>query len=324
MIRKPVIKIELDQWNWDRGTQLRTVDVTDAVTQYSFNASIKNPAGQGTFTALPQISGINIMDFLNTMDVIRVYEFGTLKYQGYITRVAYSATMGQGTPSRNCIITTNAMGNLVASSQLGLNIGAVTDNVATLADSASKLWLAIGNAVADGKSYTDLIKVVINSWFDMIKTLGATTYVTYMNTYLDFSTGLIAGHISVIPKTFDIYNGTEESLTLWQCINQLVEIPLNEVWFDVGNRKVDINTKEGHSLPEDKTYLILRETPFDGSTVGESDKYWENKKAVKISLDYLTRFDLSKSMEEAYSLFGAVPSVFDPGNLYRALSLIHI
>lgn len=318
--RKPRIRVELDRWDWVRGKRINNnpIDVIDYLLQYSFIGSIKNPIGQATFTGLPQIDTTNVLDAIEPMDVLRIYEFDVLKYQGYVIRIAYNAVMLQRQPQRSVIITTNSMGNLLTESQLGLNIGAVTGNVVEMADSAVDLFIALSNVVEEGGSFSDLMKAVIDNWFIMIDSLGGTTYTQYITNYLDFSSGLISKHKPAVPKSLDIYTGNEESLTLGGLFQQLLEIPLNELWFSVGPQKIRINNVDVTFI-KDKTCLILRETPFDGTVGGSSSTYWTDYPAIKVDLDHLTRFDLSKSMEEAYTIFGAIPSIFDPGSPLRIL-----
>jgi len=319
MIRKPLIKIELDQWDWTNGKMVRSKkDVTSYVRSFSFTRSIKSPAGQATFTVLPQMEAISVLDALNTMDVIRVYEFNILKYQGYIYKIAYSAFMTETAPQRSAIITTYSMGNLLATGKLGLNMGAVTKNDLALADGSYALFKAINDDVTAGAKFTKLITTVIDNWLQLLSTLGVNTYKKYIETYFDLVTGLSASNEPVFPKSYDLYSGSEESLSLWDILQQLIEVPLNEVWFDTGGRTVSINGSK-KELPEDKEYLIFRQTPFNDSVGMGSTTARTDLPTIKVDLDHLTRFDFAKSMEEVYTLFASIPSVFDPGDKLRVL-----
>jgi hypothetical protein len=48
---------------------------------------------------------------------------------------------------------------------------------------------------------------------------------------------------------------------------------------------------------------------------GATVKVWDNIKAKKIPINYISRFDLSKTMEESYSFYMCAPSIYNPGEL---------
>ena len=90
MYRKPDIKITVDRWDWDSVQQKDTVDITSLCTSYTFQKSIKSPDSGANIDIIPQRDDFNVMDDLNPLDVVKIFEFGKQKFQGYIKRMPFT------------------------------------------------------------------------------------------------------------------------------------------------------------------------------------------------------------------------------------------
>ena len=314
------IKVEWDKWDWNKGKISYTTNITYLIRSYSFQKSIKSPEGSGELTLSPRLTrdntGLykNLLDLMEDRDVIRIYEYDVLKFVGYIDTVGLSGWLDQsGKPTRVCKVPLKFMGNILAESSVGLGMGRIIGNETATVAAAHQLQVAIADAMLDGLSYAELITVVVDNWKSLLEEVGSKVYLTYLDTYFDFSVAVSTENRPILPKRLTLYDGTETSINLWSILMSLVEPPFNELWIDCGPRKVRVAGKN-IDLPDKKVAIVFRDTPFDG-TVNPSNGVIENKfsdlPAVDLANKYLTRYDLSRSGKEAVSVFGVVPAAFD-------------
>lgn len=322
--RRIDLKIEIDTWDWTKGSITETLDVTKDILNYRFQKTIKTPKGTCQLSVLPQSADTHILDTISPMDVVKISEFGILKFVGYIQRVSYTGTINKdGTPNRNATITVGQFGGLLVDANVGLGLGTAmgkSDDLLYIA--ATVLYKNIANAVKDGVTFTELISLLVASFKTYLTNLEATNFLTYLDTYLDIETGLTpkkggSTKKSLIPRTFEMYNGTENSLSFWSAAEQLVEKPFNEFWMDNGPRKVFIDGKS-ITLP-DKSCFVFRETPFDGTIGGVSNKSFSNMESIYIDKNHFLRFDLARSMDEVYTAYVVKNAAYRFEDLARML-----
>ncbi len=309
-IRRPKIKIELIRWNWTGTTAKKrdsdSIDITQSVKSYRFQKTIKTPMGTAQLALIPQRAGRNMLDIINVMDVLKIYEFDTLKFQGYIRRVSYSGSIqaADGKPSRETVLSVTPFGGMLFEPACGLGMGRVVGNADAFVTSSFELKTSIGNIMGTGgASYGEVISTTLDAWFSFIKEVGGTVFDEYVNTYMNFVDGIDKTSIPVTPRTYVFYTGKEESITMWSLLQQLAEIPLNELWVDSGPRKVYINGVN-KTLGANSTYLVFRDNPFDT---------FDSMPFKTIDKDHYIRFDFAQSMDESYSVFGAVAPDHDFG-----------
>lgn len=317
-IRSISIKVELIRWNWSVSAVDRRdsepIDLTadGSVLNYRYQKSIKTPRSTAQLTILPQRTDVNILDIISTMDVIRIYEFGILKFQGYVRRVNYSGSINPrtGAPTREGVITAAGFGGLLEEALVGLGLGRVVGNQDAFINSAVKLKKAVSDAALEATStYSAVLNVLTDEWFTFIESIGGSAFRDYVFTYMDFSSALATTTTQLLPRTFDMYTGMEESMSFWSVAQRLAEMPLNELWLDNGPRDVRIAGVPSQ-LREDKTYMVFRPTPFDN---------FSSIPAVTVPKQYLTRFDLSKSMDEVFSVYAIQPSAFQLNEIVRVM-----
>ena len=345
------LKIEVDLWDWsslpkspsayveaaggDEGVALLamaaaansvspsrgmrdTINITRSVQSYRFQKSIKTPKGSLQLGMLPQITSVHILDTLSPMDVIRVYEFGTLKFIGYIKRISYSGAIGagDGKPSREATITAVQFGGLLTEATIGYGLGsAMGRGDGLLSIQSTKLTVAIINAVSDGTSYAELMRLVYEKFVDFLDAIGALSFTTYLDTYLDSVSGLQSSVIPLFPRQWEMYTGTETSLTFWQVAEQLVQRPLNEFWIDNGPRKVSIDGIS-KNLSE-KSSFVFRETPFDGRSGGSEVMPFSNMPVTHIDKNHALRFDLARGMDAVYTVYKVKEASFALDDVVR-------
>ena len=324
MIRAPVVTITIDRWDWSSGKIRDTTDLTPYSLAFQFQKSIGTPSVGSEITLWPQIGDLgHALDFISTMDVVRIYEFGTLKYQGYVTRVGYTGFIDQqGRPQRAVGVSLNSMGGIIVDTDLGLNIGLLMGDASNQAlgafyNASKQLSIKLQQDMLNGLTYAEIVQDIIDSWFSIVDSIGATSFSAWVTRYFDFKTGLQSGLSAGTPKGYQLYTGTEQSISLWDIMSQVIESPMNEMWFDEGPRDVNIDGSNT-SLPSDKgagkTTLVFRSTPFDGTvnSANPNGGYaFTNLPSKQVSLDYLFRFDLAKAMNQSSSVFNPIASGSD-------------
>lgn len=318
--RKVDIRIEIDVWKWPEGTLGRAVDVTNDILNYRFQKTIKAPQGSCQLAVLPQSATTHIMDVFKPMDVVRIYEFGVVKFIGFITRVSYSGAIGSdGKPSRNATITCQQFGGLLQTSSIGMGLGTalgLTEDV--LVNESAKLSLAILRGMEDGISFAEIVGLLYTSFRDFLEAIGASNFLTYVSQYFDASSGLSNEETPTLPRTVELFTGTESSLTFWQLAEQIAQKPFNELWIDNGARSVSIDGSNVR-LPE-KSCMVFRPTPFNGTvTSAGTAKLWDGLPKIDISADYLLRFDLARSMDEVYTFYSVKEPAFQLAEIPRLL-----
>jgi len=323
LIRLPVIQILLERWDRVKGSIRDVTDLAPYTESYEFGKSLDNPGGTAVLQLWPQIANeVNAIDFIAMMDVIRIYEFGTLKFQGYITQSGFTGYISRdGKPNRAVGVTVSSFGSILSSTAMGTNIGLLTGNDTAFRTASKELTASISSDLKNGVSYANLIKDAVSNWFGLVTKIGATNFRTWIDYYLDFSSGLESEKTSNLPRILQFYTGTEQSISLWEILQQLVESPLNEMWFDEGPRQVSVdgvNTK----LPSDKSCLVFRSTPFNG-TVDDANPSggaaFNLLPTVELDLDHLYRFDLGRNVQQAYSVFLPISATYDYASPLRTL-----
>lgn len=312
--RRVNIKIEVDLW--EGGSKTDTLDITKSVLNYRFQKSIKTPMGSCQMAMLPQRTDTHILDIVKPMDVVRISEFGIVKFIGYVKRVSYSGSIARdGDPAREATITANQFGGLLQEASIGYAFGYAFGE--DLLSAAAKLNKEMLDALVDGLKYSEVIALLADSFVTFLQDTGAGSFTTYLDAYLDVSTGLTASTVPLLPRQYDIYTGTEEVITFWQVAEQIAQRPFNELWIDNGPRKVFIDGSDVEF--RDRSTLVFRETPFDGTVGGASTTAFQDLPEKVVDKDHLTRFDLARSMDEVYTIYSVKEATFQLSDIARVL-----
>lgn len=315
IIRRPSIKIVVERWDWTKGF-IDTIDITEAVMSYKFQKTIKSPSGGATLQLLPQNMYRHYLDDIAVMDVVKIFEFDTLKFQGYIRRIGASGYIDQqGKPHRSASLQCTSMGGYLIESVLSVDMSTFRNNL-DFQESAEELANAIAKAGQDAISYNALVNKLIDVWFDFIDSQTSGLYTEYFERYVNFTEAMTKSDSPGYPREMFLFYGSDDDVTLWSIIEKLAEVPLNEFFFDEGPRTVHINGTD-QELQNPITYLIGRQTPFDGSigSTGAVENRFQVMSAVVIPQPYLIKFDFNKSMNEVYSVYLTAPSVYDMSKL---------
>jgi len=321
VVRYPRIRVELDRWDFSRKRVTETVDLTKYVQSYRFTKTIKGPMATGELSVLPQFAELHLLEFVNPMDVIRIYEFDTLKFQGFVRKIGFKGTIAEdGKPQRMVTVGLYGFGTYLMQSKIGINLAIFKEDFPII-EAATKLAEAIQNAGEENLTFRQMITILINAWFQYIEDIvDDTVQEDYIKTYVDFEDGVTTETTAGFPKEVFLFTGEEQELTLWQILEKLGEAPLNEFFFDEAPRNVHIAGKEV-KLTDSKTHLIVRPTPFDGSVTNGGSTTTDRFQAmdeVVIPRNHLLGVDFNKGMEDVYSVYVCAPPLFQ----YNDLELI--
>jgi hypothetical protein len=320
MIRTPNIKVELIRWDFvlGRPRDMNPTDITQAVLAYQFQKTIKMPMGGCVLQVYPEGGGLFFIDDVSPMDIIKVYEFGVCKFIGYIRTIQFSIEiMDNGKPRRISVLTTTHFGGMLMEQSFGANLVCIRamDNQKMAfrgyEGAASTLVTKIGNARQEGLTIKELYEVIIDEWKAFMEQLGLLSFPTYIDTWLDYSTGLTRDSADLLPRNFQFFYSEGQDANLFTELKKMTDPPLYELWFDNGGHFVDLGNGPV-LLPNDKVCMVLRKTPFDGTI--ENDATFDRFTGLptkNIPLDILKKIDVSKSMEEAYSYYMATPAEFE-------------
>jgi len=319
IIRSPKVTVKVERWDWDSEKYKDTLDITQAVLNYNWTNSIKSPSGGATITILPQNSTDHFLDDIQVLDVVKIYEFGALKWLGYIRKIGASGYIEQsGEPRRTVVFQCTSFGGYLLETVISVN-SQVLRNDAGFQSVAEKLANDLSRAGNDGLTYNEAVTELINAWFVYLRdAVGSDVQAKYIGRYVDFTTGMTQSESPGYPRELYLFYGNEDELNLWSIIEKLAEAPLNEFFFDVGGKTVSVHSNgKGIRLPEEKAYLIGRPTPFDGTVtvssgvVSPPQDRFRVMKPVTLPQQYLTRYDLNKSMDEVFSLYVTAPATYD-------------
>ena len=337
--RRPNISVQLLQWDWDQSRPLtntktgkETSDLTNLVLSFQWLKTIKNASAQCIISMLPQFGDTHYLNIINTMDVIKIYEFGTLKYMGFVTRIGASGEINptSGQPTRRVSIYLSSFGELLVNGHLGLSLFLQASNVnidslnfLDIGSALNAAWNGIANLLGSDSSYSQILSQIVNDWTNFISNLGAAKYVTYFNYFIDSSTGLVGQTIPRTPRSPFLFSSEDEDVTLIDILYKFAQAPFNELFLDCGPRTIYsegdayLSSVVSTDLTNEKEYIITRHALFDGSiddSGGQKD-LWSSLVSINIPISYLKRFDLNKSMEESYSFYLVAPAIFDPGDI---------
>jgi hypothetical protein len=328
VIRTPALKFVVTRWDWSKGAGNQAgnpIDITHAVMSFRWMKSTRNPDSGCELQIIPQQGDLHYMDIFSTMDVVQIFEFGTLKYQGFIRRIAARGSISQaGTPSRTVAITCSSFGALLTEGQLGFNVflkaGTFNDIDAKIKAFSGKL----SDIITGGGAYSEMIGAVVDEWFGFLDQNGASNFRSYFQRWIDYKSGLGGKLVPGAPKDLKLFYTTEQQVTLWSVIQKIIQAPFNEFWFDCGPRKLWVENSESLSpakpgeitLGNEIDYMVIRCPPFNGTVVdGATSDLWDSLPSRMVPLTYLTQFDLNKSMDESLSFYLVSPAIYSPGEI---------
>jgi predicted transcriptional regulator len=191
VIRKPSIRVEIDKWDWSNGYITESVDITNSCVSYDFQKSIKSPTGQAVITTIPIIHGKPVLNLFQIKDVVRIYEFDILKFQGFIRSIGQNGVVGpDGKVTRRSIIQVGSFGSLFSETELGINMTLLNMGSSAaryyqasinLTQRFTRLFSASDNNFRNTK-YSDMVSVLFDAWFQFLEAVGGSVFKKYKET----------------------------------------------------------------------------------------------------------------------------------------------
>jgi hypothetical protein len=336
--RRPDLSVQLIHWDWDAGkpatdikTGLETTELINLVLSFQWLKTIKNPAARCVISMLPQFGDTHYLNIISPMDVVKIYEFGTLKYMGFVTRIGASGEISpdSGKPTRTVSLYLSSFGELLVNGHLGVSLFLQASNVNTnnpnfleIGTALNAAWNGIANLLSSESTYSQILSQIVVDWLNFVTNVGASKYVTYFNYFIDSDLGLVGQTIPQTPRAPFLFSSEDSDVTLMDILYKFAQMPFNELFMDCGPRTIYAEGDEYLSsvvstdLNNEKEYIITRHTLFDGSIDDSGGKkdLWSSLVSVTLPISYLKRFDLNKSMEESYTFYLVDPALFDPGD----------
>ena len=313
---------EIDIWDRRLNAKTLTFNVGQReLLSYTYQKTIKNPHASATVTFTPQfaISKRHFFNHIKPLDVVRIYEFGQLKFIGFIRNMNASGMINDdGSPQRSITLTLSGMGGYLSEAKIGINAyifgQSEEDTLNAFVNTQENFQAMIAEMVGQDNSlsYNELVNFVFDTWLNLLDEISGNTRArNLINEYFDITAGVGRFARPLWPKEWDLYQGNYEDITIWSLLDNLLDTPFNELFFDEGPRKIVINGSVVN-LNAEKTHLILRNTPFNGS-VSDSGSGIQNRfdSLPPILVENVVRYDLSRSMDEVYTLYTTSPPIWN-------------
>jgi len=287
-IKPPIIRFTSD-FTEDAG-----IDeiVSNDLISYNFSESLGSVASPFTLNLLPTVDakGRSWLERITLRDLVFIYEFGELRYVGYVESMRYSSEMdNDGKPNRNIIVSGGSLGKLLSTLTLVLNQAYF--NTGDTAESAyKKLITKLSTLLEPGGRIAPVFKIIYDDFMDLIKEVGQLGYVQGVKGILDyfisFTNGISNDLKAQYPVSLSLYN--VGSNNIWQIWSNLLFPPVNELFarWNTDHKQLDI---------------IFRKTPFDASD-------WKDLPVYDIPSLIVTDFDINRSDNEVFTFYlGTLP-----------------
>ena len=321
IIRKINVHVEIDIWDKDTNTKSFVYHVTQReLLNFTFQKTIKNPNSSGTVTLTPQynISKRHFFNHIKVYDVVRIYEFGELKFIGLIRSMSTSGTMGEdGTPTRTVTLQLGGMGGYLSDAKMGLSAYALNEGnerafASAFTQEQANFEAGVGELLnkGNGLPYQELVDFALQAWFNLLNALGGDTrFDNILSEYFDLRTAVGDFPRPYWPREFRLVQGNFEEITIWSLLNNLLDIPFNEMFFDEGPRQVVVNGSVV-DVPE-KTSLVIRDTPFN-NTLNDAGVVENRFDALPDNpITGVISYNFTRSVDDVYTLYASASPIWD-------------
>lgn len=266
--------------------------VSGELISYSFSESLNSIESNFSLVLPPSVDndGRSWLDKIEVRDIVYIYEFGELRYVGYVETRRYSAQISpDGKPNRRVLINGGGIGKLLSTFNLILNQAFY--QATTIADAAAqKLSAKLASEMAENAQIGPILKSIYEDYMDLVIKIGTTSasigVKQIIDNFIDIDSGLSNELVAIYPVSLSLYQVGENNI--WQIWSQLLFPPVNELF--------------GRWNPESQKYeMIFRKTPFDPSD-------WKALPLTSIPPIIITEHDIGSSDSEVYTFYlGMLP-----------------
>ena len=241
--------------------------VSNDLVSYQFSETLATVDSGFSLELVPSVDkeGKNWLEKIQIYDLVFIYEFGELRYGGYVKESRYSARIsGDGKPSRRIRISGGGFGELLSTFQLVLD--QVLYAASTTAENASRqLNARLAARLDKNSSIGDLFKIIYDAFMELAAAIGLEGVnigvKPILDYFLDFGSGISDELRAIYPMVLSLYNVGANNV--WQILSNLLFPPVNELFgrWNSRNDKYEIVFRQTPYEPQDWGTLLWTEIP---------------------------------------------------------------
>ncbi len=265
----------------------KTEIISNDLISYQFSETLATINSGFSLGLVPRLfdDGESWLEKIKIYDLVFIYEFGELRYGGYVKGLQYTARIsGDGKPSRKVSVTGGSFGELLATFQLVLDL--VLYQGSTVAEAASvQLSAVLAAELDENNNIGDLFKIIYDHFMNLAMAVGLEGVnigiKPLLDNFLDFDSGISSELKAIYPMALSLYNVGANNV--WQILSNLLFPPVNELfgrW----------NYLRG------KYEIVFRRTPFEPED-------WKTLLWIEIPSIIITDHDIGKSNEEIFTFY---------------------
>lgn len=261
------------------------------ITSYQFRQELSSFECPFTLTFVPGLTdlGISIYDTIELLDVVKIVEFGEVKYMGVVSNKRHAARMTESGPDRNIIVTGYGIGGILNRFTLLLDqiiLADATTTIESLEKQAKTLLNDLCAVHKENVSVAQIMETIARSFKKATTAIGGfpegTGIFKVVDEYMVFSDDAKKLYAKY-PMALSIFSyGGNTLADIWQ---SLVFKPLYEFFI-----RWDTAAK--------KYLLVLRPTPY-------TPEGWLALRKTLIDPLYMTALDVGVSDDEVKSWYFA-------------------
>ncbi len=266
--------------------------ISNDLISYQFSESLATVNSEFSLELVPSLdrNGKSWLEKIRKRDLVFIYEFGELRFAGYVKSNRYAARMGSdGKPNRKIRISGGGLGEYLSSFKLVLNQAMYA--ASTIASgAAASLSTTLAAEIEKDRDVGALIKVIYQHFIDLIMKIGLEGVnigiKPILDHFLDFDSEISDDLKTIYPVAFSLYRVGENSL--WHLLSNFIFPPVNELF--------------GRWNPESKKYeIVYRLSPFE-------PKKWSKLDFIEIPSIIITDHDIGTSDAEVFTFYlGMLP-----------------
>ena len=261
--------------------------ISNDLVSYQFSETLATIDSGFSLELVPRLfdDGKSWLEKIDIYDLVFIYEFGELRYGGYVKDLRYAARIsGDGKPSRTIKISGGSFGELLSTFQLVLDL--VLYQGTTTAEAASvKLSAVLAAELEENNNIGDLFEIIYNDFMELAMAVGLEGVnigiKPILDHFMDFNSGISDELKTIYPMALSLYNVGANNV--WQILSNLLFPPINELF--------------GRWNPRRNEYeIVFRRTPFEPTD-------WKYLLWTEIHSIVIVDHDIGKSDLEIFTFY---------------------
>jgi len=261
--------------------------VSNDLVSYQFSETLATVNSGFALQLVPRLfsDGEGWLEKIKIYDLVFIYEFGELRYGGYVKSLRYTARIsGDGKPNRRISISGGSFGELLSTFQLVLDL--ILYKGSPVAEAASvQLSAVLAAELEKGNNIGDLFKIIYDHFMDLAMAVGlegvSIGLKPLLDHFLDFDSYISRDLNAIYPMALSLYNVGANNI--WQILSNLLFPPVNELFGRWNYRS-------------SKYEIVFRRTPFEPED-------WKTLLWIEIPPVVIVDHDIGKSNEEIFTFY---------------------